>query len=80
MNEVTIYGLTQWQIIELRKFWLQNHEDLPIEPTKQKKLVEVKCYESEVGNLVFSDVLPAFVKKIPYTIKDGKIFIEVEEQ
>jgi hypothetical protein len=48
--------------------------ELYIEP-KQKKLVELKCYEH---NDVYFAVGKQYHKELPYIIKDGKIFIEMD--
>ena len=45
---------------------------------KQKKLVELKCHID--GTEFFSDTDKTRGKEIPYTIKDGKIFIEVDHE
>jgi len=57
---------------------LQNVGDWEIyQEPKQKKLVELKCYgEAGYVMLTINDEIRV---EIPYTIKDGKIFIEVEE-
>jgi hypothetical protein len=49
------------------------------QPLKQKKLVELKFWINENGWCWFhSELKEASWKEIPYTIKDGKIFIEVD--
>jgi hypothetical protein len=50
--------------------------DLDFCQPKQKKLVELKLYETDFDEYYFSKTDGN--AKIPYTIKDGKIFIEVE--
>jgi hypothetical protein len=45
---------------------------------KQKKLVELKCFYITEGNYLFT-INDKKDREIPYTIKDGKIFIEVTE-
>jgi len=61
--------------------YFQEHELEECTEPKPKKLVEMKCY-------LYSDQIVFFsnnpnstsVEEIPYTIKDGKIFIEVESE
>jgi hypothetical protein len=70
--------LSEKQIQILLDYWLETHRHLPVEP-KQKKLVELKFWINENGWCWFhSELKEASWKEIPYTIKDGKIFIEVE--
>ena len=40
-KEIVIIGLTLKQIIELRKFWLMNHEELPFVDTAEGLIQDI---------------------------------------
>jgi len=57
----------------------ENDWEIDQEP-KQKKLVELKLWKNVEGEYALSEILDIrHWDEIPYAIKDGKIFIEVEE-
>jgi hypothetical protein len=90
-SEPTVYGLTFYQIIKMREYFVRNGIDLP-DPNPKKKVVRrlyMMAYQSEIGWMVNHEMVGIDFRDIdgverfprtPRKILENSPFIDVEAE